>query len=483
MSEPEKVIDRLRFWLAGLLVLKHGVPLLTAWAFLWGAAVLVLRATLGVPPWPLLWGLAAAPLAIAPAFFVAARRLPGRTALRALLDRRSGCGGLLMAAEEQHLGRWQAALPEILLPRVRWHGLRACALLAMAGSFVLVAFLVPAGFANLQTGPTLEVGREADKLAKRIEVLKEEAVLDPARADSLAQKLDQVREQASGKDPVKTLEALDHLQEVTSQAAKEAEQSAVRKAEEMTRAEALAEALKEAGPDLSPQRLAEAMNELAALTKKAAEENDVLRKRLDPKTAKVLASASLDPETLKKLSRAMREGKTDLAERLAKLQKAGLLDREALERLAKCGECSGEALTSLLKEGAGKMSVAEMVGLCEGCNKEALADFLRECQGNKPGRGGITRGPGAASLTFGKPTSEEGFKFKEEVLPPSSLEALKKSKVINVGRVAPKVGDPIAPAEAGALAGAAVGGGAANTQVVLPRHRAAVERYFERPGK
>ena len=483
MSEPEKVIDRLRFRLAGLLVLKHGVRLLTAWAFLWGAAVLVLRATRGTPSLPLLWGLAAAPLAVLPALVLAPRRLPGRTAVRALLDRRSGCGGLLMAGEEQDLGPWEAALPGVALPRVRWHGRRACALLAMAGSFVLVAFLVPAGFANLQSGPTLEVGREADRLAKRIEVLKEEAVLDPARADSLAQKLDQVREQASGKDPVKTLEALDHLHEVTSQAAREAAESAARKAGEMTRAEALAEALKRAGPDLPPRRLAEAMNELAALTKKATEENDLLRKRLDPKTAAALTRASLDPETLKRLARAMREGKTDLARRLEKLQKAGLLDREALERLAKCGECSGEALASLLKEAAGKMSVAEMVGLCEGCDKEALAEFLRECQGKRPGRGAATRGPGAASLTFGKPTSEEGFKFKEQVLPPSSLEALKKSKVIDVGQAAPKVGDPNAPAEAGALAGAAAGGGSANTQVVLPRHRAAVERYFERPAR
>jgi hypothetical protein len=38
-------------------------------------------------------------------------------------------------------------------------------------------------------------------------------------------------------------------------------------------------------------------------------------------------------------------------------------------------------------------------------------------------------------------------------------------------------------AGSGALAGAAAGGGSANSQVVLPRHRPAVERYFDRPAK
>jgi hypothetical protein len=54
---------------------------------------------------------------------------------------------------------------------------------------------------------------------------------------------------------------------------------------------------------------------------------------------------------------------------------------------------------------------------------------------------------------------------------------------VEVGRRAPEPGKPgVGPAQSGALGGAAAGGGSANAGVVLPRHRGAVGRYFERPA-
>jgi hypothetical protein len=466
MTTHDKAIRRFRLTLAALLVLKHALAFLTVWAFLWGTGVLALRAGLGVPRPPLLWGLAAAPLALVPALVLALRRLPSRSAVRAAVDHSSGCGGLLMAGEEQDLGPWQGGLPAPTRPRVSWRGGRSWGLLALAACYVLVGFLVPQRLADLGSGTPLEVGREVDKLAHQVEALKEEAVLDPARADALKQKLDQLRDQSSGKDPVKTLEALDHLEKVTNQAARDAADSAARQTEEMARAETLAEALRDAAPALSPKVLAEAMAALAGLTKQAAAENDLLAKHLDPETAKACHDGKLSPEQLRKLARALGGGKKDLARRLARLHKAGLLDREALEKCAKCGECNGEGLAEFLKENGCKMSLADMLSRCK-----------------KGGRGGITRGPGEADLTFGKETSEEGLKFKEETLPPAALQALKDNQLSGVSQGTPQVGGGQDPAQAGALVGARAGGGSANTQVVLPRHRGAVARYFERPAR
>ena len=46
-----------------------------------------------------------------------------------------------------------------------------------------------------------------------------------------------------------------------------------------------------------------------------------------------------------------------------------------------------------------------------------MADELLD--GDEGGKGGTSRGPGAAKLEFGDESSAEGAKFKEEMLPPS----------------------------------------------------------------
>jgi DNA-binding MarR family transcriptional regulator len=465
MSTHDRVVDWFRFRLATLLALKYGLGWLSVWAFLWGIAVLVLRTAAGTPRPPLLWGLAGLPLVLLPALVMALRRLPPRTVMRAVLDHQSHSGGLLMAGAETDIGHWQETLPAITTPQIRWHGGRSWGLFALAASFVLLSFLVPQWFVNLAAANPLEVGDEVEKLANQIEVLKEEAILVPERAESLQEKLSQVREEASGQDPVKTLEALDHLQDVTSKAAKEAAESALQKTEQLAQAETLAAALQEAGATLDAKVQTEAMTDLAALLQKAAAETDLAR-HLDPEAMKACKAGSLNPEQLKQIAAALRGSKQDLSKVLDKLHKAGLIDLETLKQCEACGQCNGAALAALLKECQGNQSVAECLAQC-----------------NNPGRGGVTRGRGDAPLTWGEKTSEEGVKFKEETLPPAALAALKESQLAGVSQGAPQVEKGGGPSRPGALQGAAAGGGSANTQLILPRHRGTVERYFERPAR
>src|SRR5262245_44527318 len=106
MPEHEQLVGRFYRQLAGWCALRPAVAAVTAFAFLGGTAVLVLRATQGTPAAPLLWAAAGVPVAAALGAWLALRRLPDRAAVRALLDREGDCGGLLMAGAERDLGRW-----------------------------------------------------------------------------------------------------------------------------------------------------------------------------------------------------------------------------------------------------------------------------------------------------------------------------------------------------------------------------------------
>ncbi|MGH7174629.1 MAG: hypothetical protein ACRELF_07485 [Gemmataceae bacterium] len=69
------------------------------------------------------------------------------------------------------------------------------------------------------------------------------------------------------------------------------------------------------------------------------------------------------------------------------------------------------------------------------------------------------------------------------MLPPGALDALKSTPLQETrggGVIHKKSAET---ASSGALRGAAAGNGSANTEVILPRHRAAVERYFERKSR
>jgi hypothetical protein len=471
MTDHEQAMGRLRRRLALALLLKHALAFFTVWAFLWGTAVLVLRLTAGTSPLVLLWGLAAVPVLGGLAVVPARRRQPSPTAVRALLDRASGCGGLLLAAAEHDLGRWERMLPPPAGLRVRWHGARACTLFAAAMVFLATALLFPERLATLGASRGLEIGNEVARLLGQIDLLKQAAVLEPERADSLKENLAKLKKNASGESPAKTLEALDHVQNTVSKAAKEAGEAAVGKTENLAKAEALAEALAKAGADVDPKVKAEALAELAALAQKAAADSKLVEKHLDAKALKDLKAGKLSPGQMKKLAQALRGGRQDLTRLLEKLSAARLIDPELRKACDKAGLCDAEGLAKLLKEGAGKMAVGEMLAKCKG-----------KVEGERPGRGGVTEGPGAAALTWGDKSSEEGVKFKEEALPPAAVKALKESRLAGLGKEAPST-EKTDPSVPGALGQAAAGGGSANTAVILPRHRATIQRYFERPAR
>lgn len=464
--DEDRQIQEFRTRLGSLYFLKFALLAVAVWGFLYGTAVLSLRGATSLAREDLLWGLASFPLALVPALILAMRRLPSHAAVRAVLDRHGRCGGLLMAGAEQTLGDWQQEIPAVRQPELQWRGGRNWGWLAAGVAFVALAFLVPQSLANLG-GPTLDVEKEAEKLDKQLDLLEKEKVLEKHRAIDLKASLEQVRRDARAKDPAKTLESLDHLQDTANKAAQEALEAAAKKMEDLGRAETFAEAMEKLKNKMDKAQLAEAMNEMVKLTKKAMDERELMESGLDKETLEAIKNSTLTPEQAKKLLEKLKDAKEGEKAKVGRLIKGKLLKAEDLEKCEKAGECDCAALAAYLKENGAKSDLADAVA-----------------ESDEGGKGGVNRGPGATKLNFGDESSEDGTKFKEEELPQSEQQSLKDSTLSAVSTGSPELAkEKAGMARSGALSKAKSGGGSASTQTVLPRHRGAVERYFERPAQ
>ena len=446
--------------LALLLAFKQSLTFITIWFFIWGAVALVLRAASATPRRQLLWGSIGIAVAVIAAAAISRKRLPSRDSVRAMLDNRNDCGGLLMAGADADLGVW--LIPEITLPRLRWRNARAFGLLAASLAFVLISLLAPVRFATTSAARPMDVSREVENLSARIEALKEAQIIEEAKAEALEQKLDQLGQEASGEDPARTWEALDHLNDAVEKAAKEAAETANARQERLARAEALAEGLMAGADQLDSKTMTEAMRTLSEMMRDATKENKTLAGDLSPETLEAIKSGSLKAEHLKDISKALGQGKSALNQKLSKLSQSGMINPNSLKGGAQANRRDNSGLARFLKENAEKISVEEAT--------------LQWCEG----KGGVDRGRGDAAMTWTDGSSEKDAKFKEKVLPPSSVAGLNDSQLVGLSASAPTV-DTSGVAAHGALNSAASGGGSAYTQTVLPKHRGAVKRYFDRP--
>ena len=450
----EKSIARFIRRVAILVGIRYALMFITIWGFLCGVAVLAMRAATGRPVVQLIWIVAGVVPCAVIAILLALKRRPDRSAVRALLDNRNRCGGLLMASERTELGDWQALMPMIAEPRLRWRSTRSVALALASVLFVSVSFLIPAR-PGLAADRPLDIAKQVADLSADIDVLKKEEIIDATQAESLETKLESITTEARGEDPVKTWEALDHLQNTVSKTAEEAAEKIARNNERLAEAQALSETMA-AGSGIDSKLMTEAMKELQSQMEAAGNQKGA--PKLADDLLKDLKSGSLSKQQLKQLAEALKQHKGEISKRLGKLRDAGLIDLKTLKQCEKAGQCDSAGLAEFLKENAANMTVTEMM--------------------SSWGRGGVDRGRGDAPMTWTDPSSERGAKFKEQVLP-SSLAGLKDSELIGRSTGAPGV-EKTGSQKAGALKGAAAGGGSAFTQTVLPRHRGAVNRYFER---
>ncbi len=462
MNQVDVGVRVIRADLAQALFLRRLCWLAGAWGFLLGTAVLLVRAAMrGSGPFGLI-GAGGLLVAVAVALVLSRRGVPAPDVLRAKLDALTHAGGLLAAAGEVDVGAWHVALPTGCPAHVRWHEPRAGVFLAAAGLYALAALLVPVRPAAAFALAPATVETAVDALQEKVEVLAETELIEADRAQQLATQLERLTDRGRADDPMKTWEALDHVADSIRDIAAESSAEVARALTETTALEALGEALEEAGQGAgSALDLTAAMREFAALME-ANQAMNALDGVLSPELAQALKKLALDPAQLKTLTQCLGKLKAGQIEKLCKLCEAGMLDPTTLSQ-CQAAAADGEAALAAFMDAQGDDS--------------ALAAVVGQCQ--MPGQGGVSRGRGDAPLTWTDGTDESGAAFKEEVIPPSALGAVDKSRLTGVSSSAPDV-DGAAPTVRGGALSSSSGGGGAHKQQVLPQHRRAVERYFHR---
>ena len=192
-----------------------------------------------------------------------------------------------------------------------------------AASCSFFAFVVPAQFLEQPNSQRLVVAEEVEKLASKIEVLKEEHILPPQKAEAMEQALDELRRNAAGNDPSKTWEALDHLEQALAKAAAEAAEDKARAAEKAAQAEELAAALDKAHSQMAAAELTKAMKLLADDVKMAAEENESVEGALAEAMKQLAEGGQLDPAQLAELAQAWAIAREAIWRRLAGCARRG----------------------------------------------------------------------------------------------------------------------------------------------------------------
>lgn len=464
---PTPLIDKVRLHIGLVLTLRNLLRFLAVWGFVLGVVVLVLRVIVAVTVPTLLWTTASIALGVIWAVFVSWRATPRRPAVQAFLDQCNKCGGLLMAAAEVPLGSWRQRLPALNYPEVKWRGGKTLSVFALSAGFVIISFLVPQRYMVITSARPLDIVPEVEKLAEQVDAMQEAKIISEEQAQNIEEQLKQLTLETSGYDPARTLEALDHLEETLSREAAQDAISSLSEMQELANAEMLADGLSKDGNALSIELSAQAMAELASRLQAFSLDNESLKNALSPDVLNACKAGQLSPEQLKEIQKALEAGKYEITKGVAELCKAGLIDPNNLKICGDLNSCNSQGLVAFLKDNADSMGVRDA--------------FDAYC--SQPGSGGVSRGRGDAPMTWGDESSKEGAKFKEQVLPPASLQALRESMKMGVSTAAPTVEQAgVAPA-AGALESAAPGEGAAITEKILPRHRGVVKRYFEREKK
>jgi hypothetical protein len=441
---------------------------LCAGLLLAGSAAMPLRYGARLPRaalWPLL---ALPPLAALLGTARAWRRLRVSTAAAAaLLDARAAAGGLVVSAGLPGWEAWRPRLGALPQPAVRWQGQRLWRATAVAALFAAAAWLLPDRLPPSPPDRPLRLGGSVEQLRAQLDTLAD-TTLDAAAARELEEELTALEEAARADDPAAAWDTLDQLAARLREAAAESGDAALDDWRQLDSLAAMTDALQAAAAaeTLAGGALSNALQRLGAALQEALGESASPLPAMEMPAAwrEALAAGLANTQLLAQLSRQLQACKGASLTNLMRLCDARLVDARLLEA------CQGGSCTN-----AGEAALAALLGSCQGDGSAAVAGL----DSGLPGRGGVTRGPGAAPMQFGPQSDAANAAFVPQQLASASLGDLRKTRLQGLMLDAPLT-DPQAPAAAGALAGAAPGGGNAHRRELLPHHRRVARAYFER---
>lgn len=434
-----------------------------------GAVALAFRLGFGLDWIHALWGLMALPVG-GVIGAIACRTVLTEDEAAAWLDDRCSCGGLLMSRSAE----WTTLPTEVRVPRVHWFDRSLGIRLGVLAAFVVGALAVPINQAPSPSSQRFNIDSVVDRLEEQVDLLEEVEAVETDDAQQIREELESLGESARSDDPGRTWEALDHARQQLEQLAEQA-------------AENLADEVRNAGA------AEEFASQLADMLEQSPE-------GLTPEQSEALQQAL---ESLRENidSESLQEAMQNLADALSQQgdqqrQQARQAQQQAAQQMAQnAGQCSGGACSGLGQLASGGMidpdalqralaqraeaqaQLAELMGQyqagqCSGGQLAALLDGI--------GSGGVSRGPGAARLSWNEmPSSIDGAEFEPLQVDSSAVDP-SQSTLLSSGAMRP--GDDMAgdSSSGGAIdPSPAAETGAANP-VILPRHRDAVRRYFER---
>jgi len=464
--------------------LLHG---LAVGLFLWGTVVIACRVSGGVPYSVL--GTVGAALVVSAAgiaFWLARQRTPDDKKLSAVIDCESQKGGIFMALHElapAEPGLWSDALRNVSLPKLRWKAKQTLLFLFAGMTFAVVSLVVPENTIHAMAGPQkMDITKQVREIEAKLETLQDEKILDVEKVDAIKQELKRLQQNAEGLGPVKTWDALDHLNDQLAKEAQKAAEELLKEQEKLANAESLAEAMKEQFSEEQPQKptkeemqeLANEMNEM--LNNSPSMENDQEIEDLKKQVAEQ-GLESLTQEQLEKLAEKLSQKCQDCQNRLNNLKDARMIDPGKLKD-ASDGKMDGnQKLEDFLKD-------QQCKGACQGdgeCDGNGLDG--NDGDGDNPGRGGINRGPGHARLNYNHETNESNVGQKEHALETEFMN-IENSVKLGVSKSVPtpnKAGS--LDEEGGAVQDTSGVAGSSGHDVVLPKHRGTVKRFFDSGGR
>ena len=450
----DRQLDRLHRQRRLQRALDHLLPALGLGLGAAALAVMVVRLALPGAEWlasPLALAGLLVPLLVVPRAFAVQ---DDQALLRGHLDRSCSAHGLAMALAalpaEQRDGDWMARLrrplEDLTLPPLRWAAGRGAL-------FAVVCLVVALAVPQREVASSLPtvVGGFFRQAEERVAGLEQVGAIPPAEIEQARVDLAHLQERATdqGMDQP-TWEALDRIRQRLDRSVAASNQ---RLAQSLALSEAVAQAPDDSARSSDSARLAQAVAELAV--------------RAPGLVPKLPAGA----------------GEEEMAKALAQAAAAGLLSPEQAEAVKQLGLLRPQAGRQLDPAQARKLGEHLAKDLAKA--REALKK-LGECQGGdgpdgdgggRPGRGGVSRGPGHAELTWSDPLRTagggvEGLPAGAQLNPDGSVTLAEQVRDAEIDeavhqaavRAAARAFDPTAAD--------------ARRATVAPRHRAVVERYF-----
>jgi hypothetical protein len=461
-------VDTTRRRLAAVLFWRVALRLGSSWNLGWGVLVIILRAGFGWEGPPFLWGMAGLAVVWLILLLIELRHTIPFHQIVALLDQQTHAGGTLMGHAESADLPWPERPTKAL--RIAWDALPALSLFMGTLFFAGLSLAVPQRLVALGPPPPLQVQQQAGTLKETIALLREEGLLDPVRAEELQERLDHLVREATGDDPARTFEALDHLEDMAVNAARKGIEQALRDAQRAGRLGELVRGLQEASgvPDLpSRQEVARQMREAASDSLGLSSSQEQALRAWESGATDTLP---LSAEQLERLRQFAEQQQVDFSEVADALRVPGrTLDPADLDELLK----RAKPLQGRIRPTPASAS--------DTANASPTDLLLVPVDSGQPGRGGSSRGGGSAPLNFSHQTDETDTSFADTVLPPAREQALTETQIVGITRSAPTVESvPPEPAGSGDLSGAQGEGAVSFGRRLLPRHQPAVQRYFER---